>query len=76
MQPPDLPPFLDRRNQKGSTMEPKAPKPRKAVLRLVVEFDHEDFNMEAVQEMVAKAREMGTIRTAKLTGLPTSSDLA
>ena len=79
MQPPDLPPFLDRRNQKGSTMtEPKAPKPRKTILRLVVEVSPPNaFALDNAQGLVNKARELGfTIRSARLTGIPTTTDLA
>ena len=80
-QPPELLPFLDRRHElKGAnvTEQPKkrTPKEKKAVLRLVVEFDHDGFDMEEVKAIVEKAREQGTIRAAKLSGLPTSTDLS
>ena len=78
-QPPDLLPFLDS-NQKGNavTEQPKVkePKPRKATLRLVVEYDHDMFDMEAIKEVVEKAKEFGRVVSAKLSRIPTSTDLA
>lgn len=80
-QPPDLLPFLDRRLKQKETpvTEPKKkrePKERKAVLRLVVEYDHATHIMLAAKELIEKAKESGTVKLAKLSGLPTTTDLA
>jgi hypothetical protein len=74
----DIPRFLDRRlNPKGNAVtETKARKAKQAVLRLVVEYDHETFDMEEVKALVEKAREQGAVRSAKLSGLPSTSDLS
>lgn len=74
-----LPSFLDRRlNQKGKAVEqPKRKtKERKAVLRLVVEFSHDDFDLAEVKQFVATAKEHGNVRSAKLSGLPSTTDLS
>lgn len=77
-QPPELLPFLDRRNQKGNTVteQPKKRKERKTVLRVVFEFDPAKFDMLTVKAWVDGLKQAGTVRSAKLTGLPTSTDLA
>lgn len=77
-----IPAFLRRPLQpKGATVteqKPKCtPREKKAVLRLVVEYAHGGDIRAAAGEVVAKAKEgNGTVRSAKLTGLPTSTDLA
>lgn len=83
-QPPDLLPFLDRRltRKEGSTVtEQPIPtkrkaKERKAVLRLVVEYDHDGFDMGEVKALVDKAKEHGAVRSARLSGLPSTTDLS
>lgn len=79
----DIPPFLDRRHeltQKGKPVtDPKKkrePKPKKVTFRLVLECAHAQFNMAAFETIVSQAKEHGTIKSAKLSGLPTTTDLA